>query len=179
MKYILHKPLPAMAMHASVFTDKRPYSHMLTSPTASISRRRRNAAIYHQQKNPVNISTHLTISQWRNLMAALRPLIGESAALAVFQRCLSLSATAYSWLSSEQSSIDPLANLQHQLLTKPCTITVAAQQTLWHNSCLLLTKLFGQKLTHQLLQKSATVKLIDNKTFTNPNLVNNSLTTSH
>lgn len=95
------------------------------------------------------------VAVWRDVDAALRPIIGQRGVLALFQRCLDLTAVAHPWLAAgnqatatelDPTTLEPLFSNQAAATAMVCgnRMLLALQQ--------ILGSLIGTSLTGRLLQ---------------------------
>jgi hypothetical protein len=95
------------------------------------------------------------VSIWRDLDAALSPIIGQRGVAALFKRTLALTRPTYPWLSSvlggaEQPGDFTALGATLSLQTGPGV--VAANEALLRNFADLLINLIGGALTERLLR---------------------------
>jgi hypothetical protein len=91
---------------------------------------------------------------WREIDAALRPIIGQRGVAALYQRSLKLGSTAHPWLAAAQrdllDAIDPAA-LQAVLLKRTPAEAATAGCAMFQAFHDLLSSLIGVPLTERLL----------------------------
>lgn len=95
------------------------------------------------------------VSVWRDIDAALAPIIGHRGVAALFGRSFHLTCADYPWSSAPHESttdrID-LASLQSTLLQQTSDTVVAINGALLQKFAELLTNLIGASLTVRLLR---------------------------
>lgn len=93
-------------------------------------------------------------STWREMAAALSPIIGRGGFAALYKRSRYLLRVEYPWLAAIDDAVpepDGFAALHHALIRQPDAIAAAANGALVRTFCDLLTSLIGESLTQQLL----------------------------
>src|SRR5689334_24541812 len=91
----------------------------------------------------------LIVSLWRDIDAALAPIIGHRGVAALFHRTLHLVRHDYPWLTASQASLaDPIdfAALQPTLLQQTGATVVAANGALLEKFLEQLASLIGESL---------------------------------
>jgi hypothetical protein len=91
---------------------------------------------------------------WREIFAALSPVIGPGGAAALYQRSLILTRAAYPCLASvREGTVQPgeFSALRQVLSQQSTAQAAAANGALLHTFCDLLTSLIGVSLTERLL----------------------------
>lgn len=99
-------------------------------------------------------------SLWRDVDAALSPIVGQRGVDALFKRSLYLRHSDYPWLASVYADSffrNDFAALQTALLLQTSATAAAANSALLQTFYELLAKLIGDSLTEQLL-----VSVLDN-----------------
>jgi len=95
------------------------------------------------------------VSIWRDVDAALSPVIGQRGVAALFKRSLSLTRPAHAWLAAVQEGADrpgDFAALKTALSQQTSSDAVAANGELLQKFLDLLTHLIGESLTARLLR---------------------------
>ena len=95
-----------------------------------------------------------TVALWRDIDAALHPIIGHRGVAALYNRSLRLSSAAHPWLAGgypDAAALDATA-LCSALARQPAAEAAAASQALYQTFHALLASLVGAALTDQLLQ---------------------------
>lgn len=107
----------------------------------------------------VSIVTKL-VSIWRDIDAALAPIIGHRGVAALFGRTFHLTRADYPWLSAphegDAEKID-FASLQSTLSQQTSANVVAVNDALLHKFAELLSNLIGVSLTERLLRPVADI----------------------
>ena len=96
----------------------------------------------------------MAVASWKDIGAALSPIIGQTGVAALFKRSIYLTRSAHACLapvSADKSQPDELAALQAVLGQQARAIAVAANGALLQNFQDLLTSLIGLSLTERLL----------------------------
>lgn len=94
---------------------------------------------------------------WRNVDAALSPIIGKSAVTALLRRSVLLTARTYPWIAAvavENSRIDRVEAVRKVLSEQKAVDAAAANGALLQTFCDLLDGLIGAPLTERLLQSA-------------------------
>lgn len=97
----------------------------------------------------------LIVSVWRDIDAALAPIIGHRGVGALFRRTLHLIRQDYPWLmASHESMADPIdfMALHATLSQRPSANVVAANGALLQKFLEQLVSLIGESLTDRLLR---------------------------
>ena len=95
------------------------------------------------------------VAPWRDVHAALTPIVGAGGVAALYRRSLHLSHDEYPWMtdiSERPQQTDDFAALREALSTQPRPQALAANRALLHCFFHLLTSLIGAPLTAQLLR---------------------------
>ena len=95
------------------------------------------------------------VSTWREMDAALSPVIGQRGVAALFNRSLHLKRADHPWLAAAQADAQGssgFAALQTALSQQTTTKAMAANGELLHAFCDLLGTLVGSSLTERLLK---------------------------
>ena len=95
------------------------------------------------------------VSTWRDVDAALSPIIGQRGVAALFNRSLSLTVPAYDWLDTVRDGAVQTGDFSalHEALSQQTTSNgVAANCALLQKFGDVLTKLIGESLTARLLR---------------------------
>lgn len=95
-----------------------------------------------------------TIARWREVAAALSPVIGSRGVATMFKRSLHLSRVEYPWLSSalrDGAEADYLSALRGVLLQQTPANAVAGDGALLHTFFKLLGTLIGPALAKRLI----------------------------
>ena len=95
------------------------------------------------------------VSTWRDIDAALVPIIGQRGVMGLYKRSLNLTRADYAWLAPvEEASVEPgdFATLQQALSRQASPIAAAASTAMLQTFHRLLTNLIGLSLATQLLQ---------------------------
>ena len=95
------------------------------------------------------------VATWRDIDAALSPIIGQRGVAALFMRSLHLSRAHYPWLTMAAESIPPqndFTALQTAVAQQTCADAMAANAALLQNFTDLLANLIGASLTERLLR---------------------------
>ena len=98
---------------------------------------------------------HVAVSTWRDVNAALSPIIGQRAIAALYQRCLYLVRTDYPWLTTDHDETLETCEftaLRMALSQQSDAHAAAAHLALLQTFNDLLTSLIGASLTERLLQ---------------------------
>lgn len=91
---------------------------------------------------------------WRNLHAALSPIIGHGGVMALFKRSVSMTRTTHPWLASMQEEFEQpgdFAALQAALSQQTSVEAAAASSAILRKFIDILTSLIGQSLAERLL----------------------------
>lgn len=94
------------------------------------------------------------ISTWRDIDAALSPIIGQRGVAALYKRSLDLTRADYPWLAAvHDAALQPgeFAALRTALLQRTSTDAAAANGALLRTFGNLLSNLIGGSLTERLL----------------------------
>ncbi|WP_153117086.1 hypothetical protein [Rhodocyclus tenuis] len=97
---------------------------------------------------------HSAFVAWRELEAALAPIVGARGVAALYQRSLSLNRAAYSFLPTLAAGDLDAANfaaLRTALALQSSAVAAAANGALLRTFSAVLGKLIGESLTAQLL----------------------------
>jgi len=92
---------------------------------------------------------------WRDIHAALSPIIGSGGVSALYKRCLFLRRGDYPWLGDASVSLPPpgdFSGLVDAIREQSESEALAANGALLESFRQLLTNLIGASLTGQLLQ---------------------------
>lgn len=96
------------------------------------------------------------VSMWRDVDAALSPIIGQRGVAALFRRSVSLIRPEHAWLAAVQEGAaqpdDDFAALRSTLSQQTSSNAVAANNALLQKFVDLLTNLIGESLTERLLR---------------------------
>jgi hypothetical protein len=97
----------------------------------------------------------LAVLTWRDIDAALSPIIGQRGVAALYQRSLHLTRDGYPWLATVYESTlqeGDFTALQTALSQQTSSAAAAGNSTLLQTFCDLLSNLIGQSLTERLLE---------------------------
>jgi hypothetical protein len=97
------------------------------------------------------------LARWRDIAAALTPIIGQRGMAALYKRSLYLMRSAYPWLDAVHSSALAPADfgaLRKALSQQPAAEAAAASGALLQTFHGLLTTLIGPSLTERLLRSA-------------------------
>jgi hypothetical protein len=97
----------------------------------------------------------IAISVWRDVAAALSPIIGQRGVAELYKRSIYLTRADYAWLAAvHESALAPaeFASLQTALLQQTSQDAAAANGALLQTFYDLLIKLIGTSLTERLFQ---------------------------
>ena len=95
------------------------------------------------------------VSTWRDLDAALSPIIGQRGVVALCKRSLYLTRADFPWLAAvDEGELKPdeFTTLQTALSQQTSANAAAANDALLRTFCDLLSKLIGASLTDRLLR---------------------------
>jgi hypothetical protein len=95
------------------------------------------------------------MATWREISAALIPIIGQRGMAALYKRSLHLTRSAYPWLDGvHNSALAPadFGGLRKALSQQTAPDAAAASETLLQNFHALLSSLIGPSLTERLLR---------------------------
>jgi hypothetical protein len=95
------------------------------------------------------------VATWRDVCAALSPIIGLGGVAALYQRSLCLRLANYPWLANVSDyPLEPgdFTALRRELSQQTKAEAVAANGALLHSLSQLLNNLIGVSLTERLLQ---------------------------
>lgn len=98
---------------------------------------------------------HLSASTWRDIDAALSPIVGPRGVAALFNRSLFVTSAHYPCLTAVRESDSPpgeFATLQATLAQQTTSNAASASDALLQTFKQLLTKLIGGSLTERLLE---------------------------
>ena len=118
-----------------------------------------DAALRHQAAEGED-AAHIAgtaAAAWRNVDAALSPIIGKSAVTALLRRSILLTARTYPWLAAvavEDSRIDRVDAVRKVLSEQAAVVAAAGNGALLQTFCDLLGSLIGAPLTERLLQSA-------------------------
>ena len=91
---------------------------------------------------------------WRNLYAALSPIIGHGGVMALFKRSVSMTRTTHPWLASMQEEFEKTADfavLQAAFSQQPSVEAAAGNSAVLQKFIDILTSLIGESLAERLL----------------------------
>jgi hypothetical protein len=91
---------------------------------------------------------------WRNLDAALSPIIGHGGVMALFKRSVSMTRTTHPWLASMQEGLDQPCDfvaLQKALSQQTSAEAAAGNSAVLQKFIDILTSLIGESLAEHLL----------------------------
>jgi hypothetical protein len=91
---------------------------------------------------------------WRNLHAALSPIIGHGGVMALFKRSVSMTSTTHPWLASMQEEPHQpgdFAPLQAALSRQASVEAAAGNSAVLRKFIDILTSLIGESLAERLL----------------------------
>ena len=102
---------------------------------------------------PANIADH-AMATWRQIGAALSPIIGTGGVGALYKRSLFLTRTRHAWLATVQTAtpVDDFSGLHAALALQSSAEAAAANGALLQTFHDLLTSLVGASLTERLLR---------------------------
>ena len=95
------------------------------------------------------------VAAWRDIDAALSPIIGDRGTAALFTRCLYLMRTDYPWLADAHASTSPLGalpGLRAAFSAQTGVTAASANGALLHTFFDLVTHLIGGSLAERLLK---------------------------
>ncbi|HEY9199595.1 MAG TPA: hypothetical protein VIR60_09525 [Gammaproteobacteria bacterium] len=95
------------------------------------------------------------VATWRNIDAALSPIIGQRGVAALYKRSLHLSRAHHPWLTTAAESTpqpDDFTALQTATAQQTTADAMAANDALLQNFTDLLANLIGASLTERLLR---------------------------
>jgi hypothetical protein len=97
---------------------------------------------------------HRAAISWRDVHAALSPIIGPGGVMALFKRSVSITRSTYPWLASLQEEIEgsnDFAALRATLSTQASVEAAAGNSAVLHKFIEILTSLIGESLAERLL----------------------------
>lgn len=89
---------------------------------------------------------------WREIEAALSPIIGGAGVAALFRRSVQLTMARHAWLAQESAESEGFVALQAALAQQGAAEARAAHEALLQNFRNVLSRLIGASLTDRLLQ---------------------------
>lgn len=95
------------------------------------------------------------VAMWRQIDAALGPIVGHHGVAALYKRSLHLAGSAHPWLMGAREGVEPgldLAALESLLLQQVNTAAATAGGGLLQSFCALLASLVGLSFTERLLR---------------------------
>ena len=97
----------------------------------------------------------LIVNAWREIDAALSPVIGQQGVAALYRRCLHIAAPAHPWLAHTQPGMADaldLAALRSALSSQSSATAAAGGAAILEEFHELLASMIGHSLTGQLLR---------------------------
>ena len=97
---------------------------------------------------------HTIVSTWREIDAALRPVIGQRGVAALYRRALYLTAAEHGWLSDVDAGVPAtmdLDALRTRVASRTSADAVAGSVALLKAFTVLMGSLVGDALTERLL----------------------------
>jgi hypothetical protein len=113
---------------------------------------RRPSTVVHLQGADTRLVADSAMSTWREIDAALSPIIGQRGVAALLGRSLQLTMTTHAWLPQAATEPDTVPALHAALLQQTAVDARAAQAALLQNFRDVLGRLIGASLTDRLLQ---------------------------
>jgi hypothetical protein len=112
------------------------------------------ARLAREDADATSIATD-AVAVWRDIDAALAPIIGHAGVAALYKRSLYLGRTSHPCLATVYESVSPsdeYATLQSVLSQQTTLVAIAAIGTLLQTFHDLLARLIGDSLTGRLLR---------------------------